>query len=132
MVIGIEDFRVLAFAAHVAKKRRPWSKHRSMSHPPLNWSVQQSTRNKFMGTKSTIRFQQKEGEMPGWTVYTELFAKEDVVYLEVEGVQADVTMIGTLWGAPAGTVLLRLPATTARQIGLVPPDWKKNTSGMEE
>jgi hypothetical protein len=131
MVIGIEDFRVLAFAAELVKKRRPWSKHRSMLLSPLHWPVQQSTRNKVMGTKSTIRFQQKEGEMPGWTVYTELFEKEDVVYLEVEGVQADVTMIGGPWAAP-GTVLLRLPAATARQMGLVPPDWKNDTSGQEE
>jgi hypothetical protein len=103
-----------------------------MPHSPLNWPVHQVNRNKVMGTKSTIRFQQKEGEMPAWTIYTELFEKDDVVYLEVEGVQADVTMIGSLWGAPAGTVLLRLPATTARQIGLVPPDWKNDASWSEE
>ena len=62
-----------------------------------------------MSTKSTIRYQHKEGDLPGWQLYTELFENEDLVYLELEGVQADVTMIGNLWGAAPGTVLLRLP-----------------------
>jgi hypothetical protein len=85
-----------------------------------------------MSTKATIRFQLKEGGLPGWQVYEELFEREDIVYLEVEGVQADVTMIGGMWGADAGTVLLRLPAATARQLGLVPPDWKKDTGWSKE
>jgi hypothetical protein len=84
-----------------------------------------------MSTKANIRFQQKEGELPRWQVYEELFEKEDVVYLEVEGIQADVTMIGSLWGADAGTVTLRLPAATARQLGLVPGDWKKDAPCSE-
>ncbi|SOE92921.1 hypothetical protein SAMN05414139_05682 [Burkholderia sp. D7] len=85
-----------------------------------------------MGTKATIRFQQKEDDLPGWQVYTELFEPADVVYLEVEGVQADVTMIGSPRGNAAGTVLLRLPAATARQLGLVPPDWTNDTSWSKE
>ncbi|MDN5289638.1 MAG: hypothetical protein JWR38_5917 [Mucilaginibacter sp.] len=85
----------------------------------------------IMGTKGTIRFQEKEGDLPGWQVYTELFEPADVVYLEVEGIQADVTMIGSPWGHAAGTVLLRLPAATARQLGLVPPDWKNDASGSK-
>jgi len=72
-----------------------------------------------MSTKNTIRFQPKDDELPGWRLYTELFEEEDHVYLELEGVEADVTMIGSLWGAGPGTVLLRLPMITARQLGLV-------------
>jgi hypothetical protein len=85
-----------------------------------------------MSTKSTIRFQQKEGELPGWQLYTELFEKEDNVYLELEGVQADVTMIGSLLGSAPGTVLLRLPTATARQLGLVSPEWARDASGSKE
>ncbi|ONC30062.1 hypothetical protein AQ915_20625 [Burkholderia pseudomallei] len=85
-----------------------------------------------MSTKSTIRFQQKDGELPGWQLYTELFEKEDTVYLELEGVQADVTMIGSLWGAAPGTVLLRLPVATAKQLGLVPPAWERDGSWSKE
>jgi hypothetical protein len=40
-----------------------------------------------------------------------------VVYLELEGVQADVVMIDSAW-AKAGTVRLRLPVETAKQLGL--------------
>lgn len=47
-----------------------------------------------------------------------------MVYLELEGVQANITMIAGL-DAAAGTVLLRLPTTTARQLGLVPLQWHK-------
>ncbi|MFL9951135.1 hypothetical protein PQR68_34615 [Paraburkholderia agricolaris] len=49
-----------------------------------------------MSTKATIRYQTKEGEQPGWSLYTEIFEPDDVLYLEIEGVQADVTMIGSL------------------------------------
>ncbi|MFM0439431.1 hypothetical protein PQQ84_23435 [Paraburkholderia strydomiana] len=73
-----------------------------------------------MGTKDTIRFQEKTGDQPGWELYTEMFEKDDAVYLEIEGVQADVTMIKSLWGRPPGTVVLCLPTATARQLGLVP------------
>lgn len=77
-----------------------------------------------MSTKSTIRHQDKEGDdLPGWQIYEELFEKDDVVYLELDGVQIDVTMIGgSVWGPPAGTVLLRLPTASARQLGLVAQD----------
>ncbi|MGF6727572.1 hypothetical protein P3T43_006964 [Paraburkholderia sp. GAS41] len=34
--------------------------------------------------------------------------------------------------AAGGTVTLRLPAATARQLGLVPPDWKKDTGWSKE
>ncbi|MEX3932164.1 hypothetical protein AB4Y32_10195 [Paraburkholderia phymatum] len=85
-----------------------------------------------MGTKDTIRFQEKTGELPGWTLYTELFEKDDIVYLELEGVQADVTMIGSLWGHPTGTVVLRLPTATARQLGLVPREWTRDAPRLKE
>lgn len=57
--------------------------------------------------------------MPGWHLYEELFEQDDVVYLELKGVQANITVIADLEAA-AGTVLLRLPTATARQQGLVP------------
>ena len=50
----------------------------------------------------TIRFYEKAGNLPGWTLYTELFENEDAVYLELEGVQADVIMIDNIWGPPPG------------------------------
>ncbi|HKR40304.1 MAG TPA: hypothetical protein VJU59_11605 [Paraburkholderia sp.] len=84
-----------------------------------------------MSTRNTLRFQQNEGELPGWRVYEELFEKEEVVYLEIEGVQADVTMIGGLWGTNAGTALLRIPTAIARQLGLVPPGWAKDNKWSE-
>ena len=56
---------------------------------------------------------------PSWHLYQEAFEKDDVVYLELEGVQADVMMIDSAW-AKAGTVVLRLPNATARQLGLLP------------
>ncbi|MGF6933625.1 hypothetical protein OKW41_002764 [Paraburkholderia sp. UCT70] len=81
-----------------------------------------------MGTKDTIRFQDKTGDLPGWTPYTEMFEKEDTVYLELESVQADVTMINSVWGHPSGTVVLRMPTATARQLGLVPQEWTRDAS----
>lgn len=85
-----------------------------------------------MSTKSTIRFEHKKDGLPGWWLYTEMFEQEDYVYLELEGVQADVMMIGNVWGAAPGTVLLRLPAPTARQLGLVPLEWNRAASYMNE
>ncbi|CAB3740998.1 hypothetical protein LMG22037_06441 [Paraburkholderia phenoliruptrix] len=79
-----------------------------------------------MGTKDTIRFQEKADDLPGWQLYSELFDTEDVVYLELEGVQVDVTMIDSAWGNRPGTVVLRLPAATARQLGLVPREWARD------
>lgn len=78
-----------------------------------------------MSTKASIRYQEKEGELPEWHLYREVFEKEEVVYLELNGVQANVTMIDTLWGASAGTVLLRLPTATAKQLRLVPATGEK-------
>ncbi|WP_175773260.1 hypothetical protein [Paraburkholderia phenazinium] len=78
-----------------------------------------------MSTKGTIRHQSKEGEQPGWSLYTEIFETDDVLYLELEGIQADITMIGNMEHAP-GTVLLRLPVATAKQLGMVPPDWERD------
>ncbi|CAD6563127.1 hypothetical protein ACFQ3P_41895 [Paraburkholderia sabiae] len=77
-----------------------------------------------MSTKDTIRSQEKAGNLPGWQIYSEMSEKDDFVYLEFEGgVQVDVNMIGSLWGHPPGTVVLRLPTATARQLGIVPQEW---------
>lgn len=85
-----------------------------------------------MSTKATVRYQAKDGDLPAWHLYEELLDAEDVVYLEVERIQADVTMIGPAWGHDAGTVVLRLPVGTARQLGLIPTDWKKDASWSKE
>lgn len=85
-----------------------------------------------MGTKDTIRFQEGIGDLPGWQLYSELFDTDDVVYLELEGVQVDVTMIDSVWGNRPGTVVLRLPAATAQQLGLVPREWTRDGSRPEE
>ncbi|MEX3929168.1 hypothetical protein AB4Y36_34820 [Paraburkholderia sp. BR10936] len=74
-------------------------------------------RRQVMGIKSTIRFQPKEGDLPGWQLYTELFEPEDAVYLELEVVQSDLAMIGSPLGQSAGTLLIRLPALTAAATG---------------
>ena len=81
-----------------------------------------------MSSKDHIRYQAKEGGQPGWDLYAEIFEPEDVVYLELDGVAAEVTMLGNVERGP-GTVLLRLPVATAKQLGLVPLGWKK--SGWE-
>ncbi|SAL48797.1 hypothetical protein [Caballeronia concitans] len=73
-----------------------------------------------MSTKTSIRYHHGEAKEPSWHLYEEAFEKDDVVYLELEGVQADVVMIDSVWGAKAGTVLLRLPNAMARQLGLLP------------
>ncbi|MEX3963338.1 hypothetical protein AB4Y42_14135 [Paraburkholderia sp. EG286B] len=76
-----------------------------------------------MSTKATLRHQDAEGELPAWQVYEELFERDDVVYLELDGVQVNVTMIDGPF-EKAGTVRLRLPSATARQLGIMPVDWK--------
>jgi len=62
-----------------------------------------------MSTTVSIRYQKQEGTLPAWHLYEEAFEREDTVYLELEGVQANITMIDDIW-AKAGTVLLPLPA----------------------
>ncbi|WP_296655215.1 hypothetical protein [Paraburkholderia sp.] len=84
-----------------------------------------------MSTKHHIRFQAKQGDQPGWDLYVELFEPDDVVYLELEGVQADLTMMGNLEHA-ACTLLLRLPVATAKQLGLVPPAWDRDDRWPKE
>lgn len=83
-----------------------------------------------MSTKSSIRYQKKEGDLPAWHLYEEAFEKTDVVYLELEGVQADVTMIDTP-NAYSSTVLLRLPKATARQLGLLPRTGPAGTASID-
>ncbi|NVH74067.1 hypothetical protein FSB08_16175 [Paraburkholderia sp. JPY432] len=50
-------------------------------------------------------------------LYFKVFEKDDAVYLELKGVEVDVTMINSLLGRPPRSVLLRLPTPTARQLG---------------
>lgn len=77
-----------------------------------------------MSTKSTLAYHRGEDGQPSWHLYQEAFEKDGVVYLELEGIQADVIMIDSAWNK-AGTVLLRLPIDTAKQLGL-------RTGGMSE
>ncbi len=74
-----------------------------------------------MSTKEPIDHQATEGEQPGWQLYSEMFDPGHV-YLELEGVAAEITMTGNMERAP-GTVLLRLPVATAKQLCLVPKSW---------
>jgi hypothetical protein len=69
-----------------------------------------------MSTKATLAHQNSEGGKPSWHLYEEVF-EMGVVYLELEGVQVDVVMIDSPWDK-AGTVRLRLPVETAKQLGL--------------
>lgn len=86
-----------------------------------------------MSTKSTIRHQDRERGLPGWQIYEDLFEKDDVVYLELDGVEIDVTMTGgSLGEPPAATVLLRLPTGSARQLGLVAHDWTRGRKWDED
>ncbi|MBU9490765.1 hypothetical protein [Burkholderia multivorans] len=77
-----------------------------------------------MSTKVSIRRQSGTENLPDWNLYTETFELDDVVYLELRGVQADVTMIDTGRAPEGATVLLRLPTKTAKQLGLVPEKWQ--------
>ncbi|MGF6956616.1 hypothetical protein [Paraburkholderia youngii] len=79
-----------------------------------------------MSTKATLRWQDRDGDLPPWQIYEELFEADDVVYLEFEGVKVDITMIDGPYQR-AGTVRLELPSGTARQLGILPPDWKRDT-----
>lgn len=49
-----------------------------------------------MSAKATIRFHSGEGREPSWHLYVETFEKAEVVYLELEAIEADITMIGAL------------------------------------
>ena len=51
-----------------------------------------------MSTKTSIGYHYGEGKEPSWHLYEEAFEKDDVVYLELEGVQADVVMIDSVLG----------------------------------
>jgi hypothetical protein len=75
-----------------------------------------------MSTKIPIRNSEQTGDLPAWRLYTELFEPDDAVYLEIAGAPVNVTMFADM-EADAGTVLLRLPTATAKQLGLVPADW---------
>jgi hypothetical protein len=75
-----------------------------------------------MSTKEPISRQERDGALPGWQLYSEMFDPEHV-YLEFEGVAAEITMPGNMERAP-GTVLLRLPVATAKQLCLVPESWE--------
>ncbi|WP_429572282.1 hypothetical protein [Paraburkholderia sp. UCT70] len=50
------------------------------------------------------------------------------MYLELNGVAAEITMLGNMERGP-GTVQLRLPVDIAKQLGLVPPVWEKSDWG---
>lgn len=69
-----------------------------------------------MSTKATLASGDSEGGKPSWHLYEELF-EAGVVYLELEGVDIDFTTLGNMEHKP-GTVVLRLPIETAKQLGL--------------
>ncbi|MEX3639599.1 hypothetical protein [Paraburkholderia sp. BR14320] len=59
---------------------------------PLKERVTHRHEIRHMNTRRTIDNQKEEGQ-PGWQRYGELFGHEDAVYLELDGAQADVTLI---------------------------------------
>jgi len=69
-----------------------------------------------MSTKATLAHGDSEGGKPSWHLYEEVF-ESGVVYLQLEGVAVDFTTLGNLEHGP-GTVVLRLPIDTAKQLGL--------------
>ena len=73
-----------------------------------------------MSIKSSIKSHHGNDGEPSWHLYKDVFEEDNVVYLEVDGVQAYVVRIDSI-SAKAGTVLLRLPIATAVQLGLLPP-----------
>lgn len=75
-----------------------------------------------MSTKEPIGYQARQNDLPGWQLYSELF-DSDHVYLELEGVAAEIIMTGNVERKP-GTVRLRLPIVTAKQLHLVPGEWE--------
>ncbi|MFM0114959.1 hypothetical protein [Paraburkholderia nemoris] len=81
-----------------------------------------------MGTKITLaHHSESEDGNPSWQLYEEVF-EAGVVYLQLEGVPVDFTTLGNMEHGP-GTVRLRLPTETAKQLGLhsiVPPEqWER-------
>ncbi|MCA8451379.1 hypothetical protein [Burkholderia vietnamiensis] len=80
---------------------------------------------------ASIRYKAQEGELLDWHRYVDAFEKEDVVYLEFNGIQSDVTMIDSLWRSAAGAMLLCLPTVTAKQLGLVPEMWRASAQVPE-
>ncbi|KDR26685.1 hypothetical protein BG57_26015 [Caballeronia grimmiae] len=77
-----------------------------------------------MSTKATLaHHESNDASEPSWRLYEEIF-ETGIVYLELNGVAIDFTMLGNVENRP-GTVLLRLPIETAQQLGLhtsVPAD----------
>ncbi|WP_109484193.1 hypothetical protein [Paraburkholderia sp. C35] len=69
-----------------------------------------------MGTKATLAHHESEDGKPSWRLYEELF-EGSVVYLQLEGVAIDFTTLGNMENRP-GTVVLRLPIETAKQLGM--------------
>jgi hypothetical protein len=66
-----------------------------------------------MSTKSTLAYYDASPGQPSWHFYEEVL-ESDVVYLQLEGVVAELSTLEP--GGPR--VLLRLPLETAKQLGL--------------
>ncbi|WP_334022014.1 hypothetical protein [Burkholderia orbicola] len=69
-----------------------------------------------MSTKATLAHHDSEDGKPSWHLYEEVF-ESGVVYLQLEGVAIDFTTLGNMENRP-GTIVLRLPIETAKQLGL--------------
>lgn len=84
-----------------------------------------------MSTKNPIKWKEAQGDLPGFQVYTDVTeewglqkGQEAPVYLQLEGV---AVQLETLAGGGA-TVSIRLPAQTARELGLIPKSRKNPTN----
>jgi hypothetical protein len=77
-----------------------------------------------MSTKATLAHRNVDGDEPNWHLYEEVF-EAGVVYLQLEGVDIEVSTLDRRRDSSGVALVLRLPMATATQLGLpsiVPPE----------
>jgi hypothetical protein len=77
-----------------------------------------------MSTKATLAHRNVDGDEPNWHLYEEVF-EAGVVYLQLEGVDIEVSTLDRRRGSSGVALVVRLPMATATQLGLssiVPPE----------
>jgi hypothetical protein len=77
-----------------------------------------------MSTKATLAHRNVDGDEPNWHLYEEVF-EAGVVYLQLEGVEIEVSTLDRRRDSSGVALVVRLPMATATQLGLssiVPPE----------
>jgi hypothetical protein len=77
-----------------------------------------------MSTRATLAHRNVDGDEPNWHLYEEVF-EAGGVYLQLEGVDIEVSSLDRLKGSSGVFLVVRLPIATATQLGLssiVPPE----------